>query len=52
MELGWKAKLTLEVKGPAEGAVKVTVEYEDTTKEVAVGLQNALAQLGLTLNKG
>jgi len=48
---GWSAKLTLEVKGPKEGPVVVTVDYPDTTKEVAVGLQNKLAQLGLQLNK-
>ena len=50
-EKGWYAKLTLEIKGPKEGPVTVSVEYVDTIRKVAVGLQNKLAELGLQLNK-
>ena len=48
---GWYAKLTLVVKGPQEGPVTVGAEYDDTTKEVAVGLQNLLLTAGLEANK-
>jgi hypothetical protein len=48
---GWYVKLTLEVKGPDEGPVTATVEYADTTKQLAKGLQDKLALLSLDLNK-
>ncbi len=50
-EKGWKAKLVLTVKGPDEGAVVATLEYEDTSREMATGLQDKLAELGIALNK-
>ena len=49
--MSWNAKITLEVQGEKEGAVIVSVEYQDTTREMAVGLQNKLLQLGIDLNK-
>jgi hypothetical protein len=52
MEANWKVKLTLDVQGPKEGAVVTTIEYLSTTKEMAVLLQNKLAELGISLNKG
>ena len=47
----WQAKISLEVKGPQEGPVVVTVEYNDTTRKMCESLQNSLAKLGLELNK-
>lgn len=52
MEANWKVKLTLDVQGPKEGAVVSTIEYTSTTKEMALLLQNKLAQLAIDLNKG
>ncbi len=49
---GWQAKIVATFKGPAEGAVILSLEYEDTTREMVVALQNKLAQLGIALNEG
>ena len=49
---GWSAKLQLIVQGPNEGPVIITAEYPDTTREMATGLQDKLAQLGIQLNAG
>ena len=49
-ELGWRVELVLTVQGPKEGAVIGSIVYKDTTREVAEGIQNKLAQLGIELN--
>jgi len=50
-ERGWRAKIVSETKGPKEGVVRITVEYEDTTRAMATGLQDKLAGMGIELNK-
>jgi len=47
---GWKVELVLTVKGPNEGPVTASIEYEDTTKDMALVLQNKLAELAISLN--
>ena len=49
-ENGWNVELVLTVRGPKEGAVIASIEYKDTTKEMAIGIQNKLAQMGIELN--
>ncbi len=47
----WSSKTVNETRGPEEGVVRITVEYESTTREMAEKIQNGLAQLGMQLNK-
>jgi len=49
-ETGWGVEVVVTVKGPKEGAVIVNLKYEDTTKEVAKLVQNAIAKAVVELN--
>lgn len=47
---GWKVEVKVTVKGPKEGAIIGGVTYEDTTKEVALAVQQAVSSAIISLN--
>lgn len=50
-ETGWRSKTVNETWGPKEGCLRITVEYDSTTRGMAERVQNGLAAMGLGFNK-